>query len=336
MNTSINMNNLQQFKTIKNVNMLWEVLLDELKINQQNTSLVSNVRSVFENNISLFLSKANPNSGLMNLNKIFLSQIVTAVNRLFPNINQQQQSTKLINISDEIINEPYKVEDIHSARQSEFESQVNQRRSEFENLAIHKKPKELDFSDKAEISKIKEMEALIAETIAKRNFEIDQINTNMNANLKSNSNSNPNSNSNSVSSDEWLKPNNTSVRADKQQPIVSDMNQRKHKYVNVLEQEPSLFLTRSDSTSSLKKVSFNEGNNVTMTIEEYSEPEAQNATNIPTNIFNKLKKVDPNLNPEPNVQSQINDMNKKIDTLFQMMAELSSNVKQIVDLNQDH
>lgn len=327
MNTSINMNNLQQFKTVKNVNMLWEVLLDELKINQQNTSLVSNVRSVFENNISLFLSKANPNSGLMNLNKIFLSQIVTAVNRLFPNINQQQQSTKLINISDEIINEPYKVEDIQSARQSEFESQVNQRRSEFENLAIHKKPKELDFSDKAEISKIKEMEALIAETIAKRNFEIDQINTNMNSNA----------NINSISSDEWLKPNNTSVRADKQQPIVSDNSQRKHKYVNVLEQEPSLFLTRSDSTSSLKKVSFNEGNNVTMTIEEYREPEAQNATNIPTNIFNKLKKVEePIKTPDTNVQGQINDMNKKIDTLFTMIAELSSNVKQLVDLNQDH
>lgn len=335
MNTSINMNNLQQFKTVKNVNMLWEVLLDELKINQQNTSLVSNVRSVFENNISLFLSKANPNSGLMNLNKIFLSQIVTAVNRLFPNINQQQQSTKLINISDEIINEPYKVEDIQSARQSEFESQVNQRRSEFENLAIHKKPKELDFSDKAEISKIKEMEALIAETIAKRNFEIDQINTNMNTNP--NLNLNLNSNPNSVSSDEWLKPNNTSVRAEKQQPIVSDNSQRKHKYVNVLEQEPSLFLTRSDSTSSLKKVSFNEGNNVTMTIEEYREPEAQNATNIPTNIFNKLKKVEePIKTPDTNVQGQINDMNKKIDTLFTMIAELSSNVKQLVDLNQDH
>lgn len=335
MNTSINMNNLQQFKTVKNVNMLWEVLLDELKINQQNTSLVSNVRSVFENNISLFLSKANPNSGLMNLNKIFLSQIVTAVNRLFPNINQQQQSTKLINISDEIINEPYKVEDIQSARQSEFESQVNQRRSEFENLAIHKKPKELDFSDKAEISKIKEMEALIAETIAKRNFEIDQINTNMNTNL--NLNSNLNSNPNSVSSDEWLKPNNTSVRAEKHQPIVSDNSQRKHKYVNVLEQEPSLFLTRSDSTSSLKKVSFNEGNNVTMTIEEYREPESQNATNIPTNIFNKLKKVEePIKTPDTNVQGQINDMNKKIDTLFTMIAELSSNVKQLVDLNQDH
>jgi hypothetical protein len=325
MNTSINMNNLQQFKTVKNVNMLWEVLLDELKINHQNTSLVSNVRSVFENNISLFLSKANPNSGLMNLNKIFLSQIVTAVNRLFPNINQQQQSTKLINISDEIVNEPYKVEDIQSARQTEFEAQLNQKRSEFENLATHKKPKEVDFSDKAEISKIKEMEALIAETIAKRNFEIDQINTNMNANI------------NSVSSDEWLKPNNTSVRAEKQQPIVSDNSQRKHKYVNVSEQEPPLFLTRSDSTSSLKKVSFNEGNNVTMTIEEYREPEMQEVINIPTNIFNKLKKVEEPIKPqESNVQAQINDMNKKIDTLFTMMAELSSNVKQIADSKRDH
>ncbi len=318
MNTSINMNNLQQFKTVKNVNMLWEVLLDELKINQQNTSLVSNIRSVFENNISLFLSKANPNSGLMNLNKIFLSQIVTAVNRLFPNINQQQQSTKLISISDEVINEPYKVEDIHSARQTEFEAQVNQRRSDFDNLVTHKKPKELDFSDKAEISKIKEMEALIAETIAKRNFDIDQINMTTNPNP------------NGVSSDEWLKPNNTSVRAEKQQPVVSDMGQRKHKYVNVSEQEPPLFGQQSSIQSSLKKVSFNEGNNVTMTIEEYSEPETQNAINIPTNIFNKLKKVE-----DPNVQSQINDMNKKIDTLFEMMAELSSNVKQIVDSQRD-
>ena len=327
MNTSINMNNLQQFKTVKNVNMLWEVLLDELKINHQNTSLVSNIRSVFENNISLFLSKANPNSGLMNLNKIFLSQIVTAVNRLFPNINQQ--STKLISISDEVINEPYKVEDIHSARQSEFEAQVNQRRSDFDNLATHKKPKELDFSDKAEISKIKEMEALIAETIAKRNFEIDQINMNTNPNT--------NPNINSISSDEWLKPNNTSVRAEKQQPIVSDNSQRKHKYVNVSEQEPPLFLTRSDSTSSLKKVSFNEGNNVTMTIEEYREPETQEVINIPTNIFNKLKKVEePIKNQDPNVQSQINDMNKKIDTLFQMMAELSSNVKQLAVFKQDN
>jgi hypothetical protein len=322
--SNANLNNLQQFKTVKNINMLWEVLLDELNINTQNTSLTANVRSVFESNVNPFLARANPNSGLMNLNKIFLTQIVAAVNRLFPNINQQPP-VKLINISDEVVSsEPYKVEDIHNARQTEFETQVNQRRNDFENLVTVKKPKELDFSDKAETSKIKEMEALIAETIAKRNFDIEQINTNMNmsANVNTDTGQTP---------DEWLKPNNTSLRVEKQQPQQENVtSQRKHKYVNVndLEKEPSLIVPS-------KKVSFNEGNNVTMTIEEYMEPQAQEVINIPTNIFNKLKKMpEPIKTPEPNMQLQINDMNKKIDTLFAMMTELSSNVKQIVGSKQ--
>ena len=322
MNPNINPNNLQQFKTVKNINMLWEVLLDELNINPQNTSIVTNIRSVFESNVNPFLARANPNSGLMNLNKIFLTQIVAAVNRLFPNINQQQQPIKLINISDEIVNtEPYKVEDIHNARQTEFETQVNQRRNDFESLVTVKKPKEVDFSDKAENSKIKEMEALIAETIAKRNFDIEQINTNMNTNQNTNTGQTP---------DEWLKPNNTSLRTEKQQQVNDITSQRKQKYVNVLEQEPQI---------NPKKVSFNESNNMTMTIEEYMEPEAQEVINIPTNIFNKLKKVPETVSKiisEPNVQAQINDMNKKIDTLYTMMAELSSNVKQIANLKQDN
>jgi hypothetical protein len=326
-----NLNNLQQFKTVKNINMLWEVLLDELNINTQNTSLTANVRSVFESNINPFLARANPNSGLMNLNKIFLTQIVAAVNRLFPNINQQPQ-VKLINISDEVVSsEPYKVEDIHNARQTEFETQVNQRRNDFENLVTVKKPKELDFSDKAETSKIKEMEALIAETIAKRNFDIEQINTNMNMSVNVNADT-------GQTPDEWLKPNNTSLRVEKQQPLQkdNDIGQRKHKYVNTMEQNTP-FLTKSDSATPLKKVSFNDNNNVTMTIEEYMEPQAQEVINIPTNIFNKLKKVEePIKTPEPNMQSQINDMNKKIDTLFAMMTELSSNVKQIVTSKQDN
>jgi hypothetical protein len=205
---------------------------------------------------------------------------------------------------------------------------VNQRRNDFESLVMVKKPQELDFSDKAENSKIKEMEALIAETIAKRNFDIEQINTNMNTNQNTGQNT-----------DEWLKPNNTSLKTEKQQQqqqIQNDTSQRKQKYTNVLEQEPPSFLTKSDSAMPVKKVSFNETNNMTMTIEEYMEPEAQEVINIPTNIFNKLKKVtEPIKNSEPNIQAQINDMNKKIDTLFTMMSELSSNVKQIISFKQD-
>jgi hypothetical protein len=178
-NTTNNTNNLSQniknFLNNKNVSMLWEVLLDELHINPNSSSVVQNIKTVFDGNISLFTTRANPNAGLMNLNKLFLNQVLIAVNQLFPNLKQEQQM-KRINISDEIIGEPYKVEDIHNARQTDFEKQVADKRNEFESSINLKKPQPVDFSDKVEPEmKIMEMEALIAETMAKRKFDIEQI-----------------------------------------------------------------------------------------------------------------------------------------------------------------
>ena len=188
MNTTNNTTNLSQniknFLNNKNVSMLWEVLLDELHINPNSSSVVQNIKTVFDGNVSLFTTRANPNAGLMNLNKLFLNQVLIAVNQLFPNLKQEQQ-IKLINISDEIIGEPYKVEDIHNARQTDFEKQVADKRNEFESSINLKKPQPVDFSDKVEPEmKIMEMEALIAETMAKRKFDIEQIQgTNSNPNV---------------------------------------------------------------------------------------------------------------------------------------------------------
>ena len=188
MNTTNNTTNLSQniknFLNNKNVSMLWEVLLDELHINPNSSSVVQNIKTVFDGNVSLFTTRANPNAGLMNLNKLFLNQVLIAVNQLFPNLKQEQQ-IKLINISDEIIGEPYKVEDIHNARQTDFEKQVADKRNEFESSINVKKPQPVDFSDKVEPEmKIMEMEALIAETMAKRKFDIEQIQgTNSNPNV---------------------------------------------------------------------------------------------------------------------------------------------------------
>jgi hypothetical protein len=162
--------------------MLWELLLDELQINPNSTTIVQNIKTVFDGNINLFKTRANPNAGLMNLNKQFLNQLLIAVNQLFPNLKQeqqllqQQQQMKRINISEEVLDEPYKVEDIHNARQSDFEKQFINKRNEFEKTINAKKPQPIDFSDKAEPdSKITEMESLIAETMAKRKYEIEQL-----------------------------------------------------------------------------------------------------------------------------------------------------------------
>jgi hypothetical protein len=182
-NHSINLSpSIQHFINPKNLAMLWEVLLDELHINSPNSGpVIQNIKTVFDGNVNLFKVRANPNMGLMNLNKQFLNQLLIAVNQLFPNLKQeqlQQQQLKKINISDEVItiDEPYKVEDIHTMRQNDFEKQLTSKRAEFENSINGKKPKPIDFSDKTEPElKITEMEALIAETMAKRKFDIEQI-----------------------------------------------------------------------------------------------------------------------------------------------------------------
>jgi hypothetical protein len=180
-NTNTNTSSIQHFTNGKNLSMLWELLLDELQINPNSTTIVQNIKTVFDGNINLFKTRANPNAGLMNLNKQFLNQLLIAVNQLFPNLKQeqqllQQQQMKRINISEEVLDEPYKVEDIHNARQTDFEKQFINKRNEFEKTINAKKPQPIDFSDKVEPdSKITEMESLIAETMAKRKYEIEQL-----------------------------------------------------------------------------------------------------------------------------------------------------------------
>jgi hypothetical protein len=159
-------------------------LLDELKIDTNNKAIVSNIRTVFESNIQPFTKNTTANMGgnvqLVSLNKQFLSQVVIAVNRLFPNLKQEQEFKRIQISSEEAqIMDPYKIEDIREARQDNFEKQLQKKRVEFENSINLQKPKELDFSEKVDDGKIKEMDALIAETMARRKFDIDQIQHNL-------------------------------------------------------------------------------------------------------------------------------------------------------------
>lgn len=169
--------NISKFLNKQNLKLLWDVLLDELQIDPTNKTVITNIRTVFESNINPFTKSTSINSNvqLVNLNKQFLSQVVIAVNRLFPNLGREQDF-KRIQISSEEVMNPYKIEDIHEARKDDFENQLKIKRSEFENSINLQKPKEMDFTEKIDDGKIKEMDALIAETIARRNFDIEQIN----------------------------------------------------------------------------------------------------------------------------------------------------------------
>lgn len=328
--------NLSQFTNKQNIALLWDVLLDELNINSTNIKLVNNIRTVFESNINHFTARVNPKSNIMELNKQFLSQVVLAVNRLFPNL-QQEQKIKRISISNEEVTEPYKIEDIHASRQTEFEKEVEIKRMEMENYMTPQKPQELDFSDRNSDDKIKAMDSLVADKMSQRNMEIEQF-----------QNSNYNS---TIDPDKWLTPKETSVKNEK----------------TIIEKKP---IIKNNQNSRLKHISIDSNNNITLSTDETEQKKVswddQYDKESTINIFNKLKKqpiVEANQNdnadekqyieqksmqlpdikqqeiirnqitiPTPNnepiipkteIIKQLNKMNTKIDNLYEMIFKLT-------------
>ena len=280
------MSNLSQFTNKKNIKLLWEVLLDELNINKTNTKLIENIRTVFESNINPFLSSSNPKSQIMELNKQFLSQVVLAVNRLFPNI-KQEQTIKRITILDEEVSELYKIEDTHASRQSEFEKEVERKRMEMKNYMTPQKPRELDFSDRNLDDKIKAMDTLVADKMAERNFEIEQFkNNNYNT---------------GIDPEKWLTPKETSVKNEK--TIIGPK-------ATSLEQKP---IIKNNQNSRLKHISIDSNNNITLSIDETEQKikkvswdDTDNQRDSTISIFNKLKKQ-PTLEQKTDILTEVND-----------------------------
>ena len=233
-----------------------------------------------------------------------------SVNRLFPNLKQ----IRTINISDEVIEkEPYKVEDIQASRQSEFERQMQQKKEEFESIASFKKPAELDFSEKPNEGKITEMQALIAETIAKRNFEVEQF---------QNANANPNFQS---ESETWLQPTNTSVKSEKVNANKTALSASEYRKPNY--KEPNIRDSNKKVTWDEDNININTNfNNMELVIEETTPitnlNENENVNINVNNIFNKLKKIPTSTKEKENISEQIAALNTKFDTMINLMTNL--------------
>lgn len=155
--------------------------------NNANKSMVPNIQYIFEQNMSPFIQENNKGvkkKSLMELNKEFLGQVVFAVYKLFPNL---KKGAKQITILEDVLesldshlepyrvesqSDPYRAEDIQASRKTASEKEFEKKRSEFENYMFVKKPDEPIFSygDKAD-ERIKEMDVLVSEKMAERNLE---------------------------------------------------------------------------------------------------------------------------------------------------------------------
>ena len=359
------MSNLSQFNNKPNINLLWDVLLDELCINTNNKTLVTNIKTVFESNIKLFTARCNPKTHIMELNKQFLSQVVFAVNRLFPNLNKQnqEQNIKKINITNEESSEPYKIEDIHLSRQTEFEKGVERKRMELENYMTPQKPKELDFSYGDFDGKITEMDSLISEKMVQRNLDIEQLH-------------NGNYNSSNIDPETWLKPKETSVKTEKINSLQNkqtntntklkhinlDSNNNNNISLNIdLKKKVSFVDTNNDAINDpslinifqkLKrqpviKETVLEGTVLEGTILEeepvlekkgYAEQKSQPLPEIKQDQIKQDQIKQDQINrgamvpivPKNEVIKQLNEMNTKIDNLYIMIFKLTNSINELV------
>ena len=339
------MSNLSQFINKININLLWDVLLDELNININNKNLISNVRTVFEGNVKPFTTKINPKTSIMDLNKQFLSQVVLAVNRLFPNIKNDQGLKKII-ITDEEAFEPYKIEDIHASRQSDFDKEVERKRMELDNYMTPQKPKELDFSYNNSDGKIKAMDSLVADKLAERNLEFETFKTTIH-------------NTSGIDPEKWLSPKETSVKGEKYSPIVTQQTNNRLKHINI----DNSNIIPDDRNQ--KKVSWNDNNNEETSInifqklkrqshiedtpiseditineekyiseqKQYVEQQSQPLPNIIQEQINRATIVQQSVNapiiPKNEVIKQLNDMNTKIDSLYDMVSKLTNIIQEL-------
>jgi hypothetical protein len=265
---------MSQFTKSENVELLWELLLDEPFKNIPKEEYAE-YRNSFNNELRLFYNTQivnnSNNSDLFTLNQQFLSKII-----------QQYTNQESIPKTNTVL---YKAEDIQTDRINQFEMQVSQKRQEFDSAITLKKPPLPNFADtsnKSEHIPMNEMEALIAQTLAQRNLEIEKIH-------KSNIN-------NTATPANWLKPQETSIKTEN-----NENNQSAIKYIKIgREQLPTLtddIIDISEKTD--KKISWAD----------------ENITPI-SNIFSKLKlKSNTNTTPMPDFQTQIDNLTERIAKL---------------------
>jgi hypothetical protein len=316
------MSNLSHFTNKENIKLLWDVLLDELHhINATNKTLISNIRMVFESNIKPFTLKTNPNINLIELNKHFLSQVILAVNKLFP----REQNIKRITITNEEVSEPYKIEDIQSSRQNDFEKELQRKRIDLENYMTLKKPKEFDFSDRESDEKITAMDSLVAEKMTQRNLEIEQF-------------QNSNYNTTNIDPEQWLSSKETSVKGEKNEAQNNKTNRLKHISIdnnnnislikekkvswNDLESTPNIFQKLKKKQED--QIIIDEPNEQKHYIEQQSAPLPDVKQELFVSLRNNITQNTPII-PTSEIIKQMNEMNTKIDNLYEMISKLTNN-----------
>ncbi len=295
-----------QFTQKDNINMLWEVISDEEMFQYLTRDAQASIYQLFLNNIRGFFDNEKvKNNSLVDINKKYILLILNHIRK-----NYSIQTNK-ITIHQEPFKESITYEEIQNDRRSKFEKDLNRRQEEFENSMTIKAPPPPEFADRNKDMPIKEIDKILKDMQASRNYEIEQINRNYN-------------NNNHV--DNWLKPQETSLKTDKfavnnniEQPSYS-----RFKHLNNIDQELSPKDKKNVSFSNIEDVkTFNveddEDDNIFSKLKKISSKQSENI-NIEMNELPSLENKFLDEDRIAKLERDVRDIHFKMDKIIEMLS----------------
>jgi hypothetical protein len=284
-----------------NVSLLWDVLIDDDIMKNKQPNEISHINDVFNTNLKKFYDASNSKKNLTELNKNYITVMMKFIINNF-----QQQSAPILKKKGLVT-----YEEIQNDRLSQFEKDYTSRQQEFTSAMSLPVPKTPDFSDKID-GPLGEMDDEVKKYLAQRNYDVEQINKIYD---------------NKDTADKWLKSQETSLKAEKIQPVKNVVTSTPIKYIKI---DKSTNLNESvinkdviDLSTKKKSITWAEN------LEECENLEKQNDSVINVaDIFSKLKTIPTIINQNQNqnqneditfLKNEINILHKKLDTILDLL-----------------
>lgn len=302
------------FNKKENIQMLWDVVSDEDIFKFLSPDVQSKIYDVFIKNIQGFfqLERTKTNASLVEMNKKFILLILNYIKQTY-----SYQPSKIKIHNDPPVKELITYEEIQNDRKSQFDKDLSKKQEEFEDFMSIKSPPVPEFADPVGKTDkpIKEMDKILKDMLAQRNYEVEQINKSYNNII----------NSNDSEVDNWLKPQETSLKSEKFQEIKQEEPQNYSRFKFLNEIEPAL---SNINPTPKKNVSFTNNDQVnTFNSEPVYQEEEEN------NLFLKLKKIN---KKEENITLKIQEQNlneeDRLTKLEKNMKNLDEKMDKIIAL----
>jgi hypothetical protein len=259
-----------------NINILWDVIRDEDIFKFLTKDIQTKISQVFLNNIKGFYeTEILKTNNITDINKKYILLILNYIKKSYPH----QMPTKIKILDEPNLNskELITYEEIQNDRVSQFDKDLVKRQEDFTNAMTLKVPNVPEFTDNYNDEPIKDMSKIIKEMTSKRNYEVEQINRNY-------------LNNNNDKQDNWLKPQETSIKKEK---FVTEMSKK-----NVTWGENTEIVPENEEDSIFKKLkkikpsNNNALNNINLSIKEYSTEDKITELQSEVKLLNtKLDKI---------------------------------------------